>query len=408
MVKKLLGDRQDETPQKDEFGNDVLPQEDTIFDKIRESIQGQAVAIVRKKQGELSNVDLECGTFTFSSEIEFRNNLDTFSRKYGGGLYKVFVKTMQGKFAQGIPAPMFFNYADSTEKPTAPQGSPNFTINPPEKDKNEGNFYLSIIEAERNRASRESEKADKFLQLMLSNQQAMQTAMQNFMSNIQAMIMTTKQQEVKQDAVETLIKLKTAGLLPDSNKGLTGQDIKELITTGIDLASVGVTGKGDDKGLMGDIAEIVKTAVELLGTRNKLMGRKLNTVPQEQILKTDIPNKELPENTGGDMVVQPKKPELKNEIEETVYKNSAIFENFSNYGVNVQAVAEAILKQIPEAFDEKLLNWLKTEPQRIYDVLPFLSNNKQWTEELKEVLIKVLSIEKANIIDGENNADKDD
>jgi len=416
MKKKLLGETPD-VPEIDELGNEIPPQEDTIFDKIRDSIQGQAVAIVKKKQGELSNTQLECGTFTFSSEVEFRSNLDTLSRKYGGGLYQVYVKTMNGKFASGIPVPMFYNYADTVSKDTpVPQGIPNITVMPPVKDGSDNNFYMMMLQAEkdrtsleRDRASKESEKADKFLQMMIQNQQNMQSAMQTFMSNMQAMIISSKEKGEKQDAVETLIKLKSAGLLPDSNKGLTGTDIKELIMSGIDLANVGATGKSDDKGLMGDIADIVKTAVELLGTRNKLIGRKLNSVPQEQILKTVIPNKELSENTGGEMVVQPKKPELKNEIEETVYKNSAIFENFSNYGVNVQAVADAVLKQIPEAFDKKLLEWLKNEPQRIYDVLPFLSSNKQWTEELKEVLIKVLSDEaKGEVIDGENDADKDE
>ena len=97
MAKKLL----DVNQEPDNLVPEELEPEQTIFDKIRESIKGQAMAIVKKKQGELSNVDLECGSFTFTSEAEFRSNLDTYARKYGGGMYKVYVKTMQGKFAQG-------------------------------------------------------------------------------------------------------------------------------------------------------------------------------------------------------------------------------------------------------------------------------------------------------------------
>lgn len=400
--------------------NDEVLQEETIFDKISENIKGQAVAIVKKKQGLTSTVDLECGTFTFTSELEFRSNLDTIARTFKGGIYKVYVKTMQGKFAPGIPVPLFYTYADTGEAPQAIQ-APNITVNPPEtKNDNDNTSYLkTLIELEK-------AKADRYMDMLLKNEQDRAkrdlevqqfysqqiTNMQNQFTNF---LMASKQKEDTRDSIKMIKDLKDAGLLPEMNakQGLTGTDIKELILTGLNLGlkkGEGELPPENEGGLLKEISGIVKAVSDIFETRSKMLGQQAQGALVKdritEIKKVPLPNKSGTEVLSEEGVDTKIKPDLKNEVEEVVFKEGIILENFCNHDVNVKAVADAILKRIPEAYDKKLVEWLKAEPNRIYEILPALANNKQWTEELRQTVIQALTPEPEAEI-GEIKDDKD-
>ena len=315
-------------------------------------------------------------------------DLDRLAEQYNGGKYRLQVLLPNGRYG----TQMTVSYA--TRRNVVDNGKDNFLMKEieslksrieqmmtKEKETTDG-MYTALLKMLEN--EREQNKA-LFTAIVsgLSNQTNLFQSMQN--TFLQALM-----KQEKNDFLDTLIRAKQSGILPENEK-LDLKGLIEIFNSGLSIGKeVGTAISGNPESIESKFFEKI---IDLVAERLKASKQEQPTqvvqpqLPQVQIPQVDIKKIELPKEEGiQEMSNQDKAINLEEEIKK--YKD-----NLLEVCVNKlppKYVIPYIYIQMPVGIsEEELINFLKSD--KIYEIIPELQEHKEYVESLKNEFIAYLS-----------------